>query len=60
MVKVNFKNIEYDDLCSICLSNFDGKDIKILKCNHYFHNDCIVEWLKVKQLCPNCKVNLNC
>ena len=54
----NMIDIEDDDLCSICLSNFDNKDIKILKCNHFFHNDCIIEWLQVKEICPNCKLNL--
>lgn len=51
-------DIEDEDLCSICLSNFDDKDVKILKCNHFFHNDCIIKWLQVKEICPNCKVNL--
>ena len=65
-IKINFNryfidnmiDIEDEDLCSICLSNFDDKDVKILKCNHFFHNECIIEWLKVKEICPNCKVNL--
>lgn len=42
-----------DNSCNICLSNYDINDNLIkLPCNHYFHKDCISNWL--------CKENVNC
>ena len=50
--------------CTICLENFrEGDILKRLGCLHIFHKDCIVPWLKEKNLCPIDKhqvnVNLN-
>lgn len=31
--------------CSICLKNFiKGEVIRLLKCNHIFHDTCILPW----------------
>lgn len=45
------------NLCSICLSEYQPKEIlkTIPECNHYFHIDCIDEWLRVKGTCPLCR-----
>ncbi len=35
--------------CSICILELeDGERIADLDCNHYFHSDCLGEWLKKK------------
>lgn len=35
--------------CSICILELeDGERIADLDCNHYFHSDCLSEWLKKK------------
>lgn len=48
-----------DKDCSICVMGFTkGEVIRILKCNHIFHDQCIVPWLEKKSVCPNCRVNL--
>lgn len=48
--------------CSICLEPYKpGEMICIAKaeaCNHVFHKECLVEWLKTKDCCPLCRVNL--
>ncbi len=37
------------DSCSICILELeDGERIADLDCNHYFHSDCLSEWLKKK------------
>lgn len=44
--------------CVICLKDInEGDPIIILKCpgNHYFHGDCIKNWLLVKTTCPICR-----
>ena len=45
------------DTCIICLQDINLNDeIIILKCpgHHYFHGDCIKEWLHQKIKCPIC------
>lgn len=43
--------------CSICLMDFEERDvIKILRCNHTFHAECIDPWLMDrKAVCPVCR-----
>ncbi len=50
------------DECPICiveLTQTHTPDVKIkivrLPCNHLFHHDCLVAWLKVKNNCPICR-----
>ena len=44
-------------ICSICLDNYSNPEIKLnkLPCNHIFHKDCIQEWLKNNDTCPECR-----
>ena len=42
--------------CVICFENFNNNDqIRILNCNHYFHDQCINEWLTKNPNCPVCR-----
>lgn len=43
--------------CPICLSEYQPKDTvrSIPECNHYFHVDCIDEWLRLNGSCPLCR-----
>lgn len=48
-----------DAECCICLSQYeDGVDLHTLPCNHHFHANCIVKWLKMNATCPLCKYNI--
>ncbi|KAI3651619.1 hypothetical protein MP228_002922 [Amoeboaphelidium protococcarum] len=42
------------DECAICKDNFmDGDKLCSLpQCKHYFHEQCIVQWLKTSDTCP--------
>jgi hypothetical protein len=31
----------------------------LLPCLHRFHNECVGEWFKRKNTCPNCKDNVS-
>ncbi|XP_071707303.1 putative RING-H2 finger protein ATL21A [Rutidosis leptorrhynchoides] len=46
-----------DGICSICLSDYKPKESlrTIPECNHYFHAECIDEWLKLNATCPVCR-----
>jgi E3 ubiquitin-protein ligase RNF115/126 len=51
----NYKNIT----CNICLDNFEiGNILRILECNHEFHEECILTWLKSNNTCPICRHEL--
>ncbi len=43
--------------CNICLDEYQDDDtIMLLKCNHYFHQDCIKPWLgENSNKCPICR-----
>tara|TARA_Y100000991_G_C21953561_1_gene340941 strand:+ start:1240 stop:1635 length:396 start_codon:yes stop_codon:yes gene_type:complete len=49
---------EKELICSICMNNLNNNYV-LTKCNHYYHKDCIYEWLNLKMICPNCKSDLN-
>lgn len=48
--------------CCICLDGYHpGVSIcaaKTAKCDHVFHQDCVVEWLQTHDKCPLCRVDL--
>ncbi|CAA0813933.1 RING/U-box superfamily protein [Striga hermonthica] len=42
--------------CAVCLDDFDSKQfVTITPCNHMFHEDCIVPWVKIQGKCPVCR-----
>lgn len=49
----------FDDVCSICLDSLEKESehnqnvARKLPCNHYFHHDCIVNWLGFGMFDPN-------
>jgi hypothetical protein len=48
------------DVCGVCLLDFDdGDELRVLTCRHYFHRDCIDQWLlHSATTCPTCKQEL--
>ena len=50
------------DVCCICLEGYScGETICVAKkpsCDHLFHKDCVLEWMKTNDDCPLCRVNL--
>ena len=53
--------------CSICMSGIDHDDCETgsLSCEHFFHRQCITEWIHQNVennrpiLCPNCRKGLH-
>ncbi|EXJ64781.1 hypothetical protein A1O7_01119 [Cladophialophora yegresii CBS 114405] len=42
--------------CSICMDNVDvGQEVTVLPCNHWFHGECVISWLKEHDTCPHCR-----
>lgn len=50
--------ITVDEDCPICLEKLDGK-IGHLECTHYFHEECLNQWIKKSNNkdCPICRKN---
>jgi hypothetical protein len=49
-----------DSSCSICLSDYQqGEELRYLPCNHVFHSECILPWLKTNKTCPMCKAEID-
>jgi len=47
-------------ICSICLDDYSDPEIKLnkLPCHHVFHKECIQEWLKNNDTCPECRTEI--
>mmetsp|Transcript_25899 Transcript_25899/g.62389 ORF Transcript_25899/g.62389 Transcript_25899/m.62389 type:complete len:316 (-) Transcript_25899:371-1318(-) len=44
------------DRCTVCQENYQvGDKITCLPCDHKFHKDCVVSWLKHRNSCPLCR-----
>ena len=53
-LKQNTTEIRSDSNCSICLVDLQNDTNLIqLTCEHYFHEECITEWLSMNDI-PNC------
>lgn len=45
--------------CSICFLDFNVNDkVSRLQCGHFFHTECVNEWLQKKCTCPICRWEL--
>ncbi|PWA55498.1 zinc finger, RING/FYVE/PHD-type [Artemisia annua] len=57
----NEKKMDEDDdddykKCVICLEDFELKEVvMVTPCNHIFHEDCILPWVKSHGRCPVCR-----
>lgn len=46
--------------CCCCMEEFgEQKQIVRTPCVHYFHHECLKEWLKVAKTCPLCRSDLD-
>ena len=54
-IKFRYIETKYEVSCPVCHDDFEEEEIvKILRCKHYFCEECITEWFKVKNTCPVC------
>ena len=44
--------------CIICKDNMNNNNnpVKLVKCGHIYHKECLLHWLKRKNECPICRV----
>jgi hypothetical protein len=43
-----------EDNCAVCQEELGSEGKKLPTCDHYYHGDCIDQWLKRKRTCPVC------
>lgn len=61
--KISFGRIQLEgqNECAICLGGFEvDQMVTPLSCDirHYFHYECIQQWMKQKNECPLCKAEI--
>lgn len=57
--KVRFQAAEHQ-CCSICLEGYHkGELLTALRCNHFFHVDCLARWFQQSAQCPLCRSQCN-
>ena len=55
-VTVSSKIIASNPTCTVCQEDLKiNEPVKKLACEHYFHEDCIMPWLRVQNTCPMCR-----
>lgn len=46
-------------LCAVCKDEFSVEEqAKQLPCSHYYHGECIIPWLGIRNTCPVCRYEL--
>ena len=49
----------FENTCSVCKEEFVlSEEFLLMPCNHHFHKDCLIPWLKERNSCPVCRYEL--
>ena len=51
-------NLENQEVCCICLGTETEKEGVLTRCNHMYHESCILAWAKIETECPLCRETL--
>jgi len=53
-----YERLEHDE-CIVCMAQFAmGQSLRKLKCNHFYHQQCIDSWLLKSIQCPLCRTEV--
>ncbi|KAI9592588.1 hypothetical protein BDF19DRAFT_416116 [Syncephalis fuscata] len=57
-IKTGLEDLMAVERCSICLTDWEDQDvIRVLRCRHAFHRDCVDHWLREgADRCPVCRM----
>ncbi|KAH8944747.1 hypothetical protein BDL97_12G000600 [Sphagnum fallax] len=55
---VSYMETSEEEECSICVSSLCQSDsVKLGKCMHTYHRDCIAQWFETRPTCPECSTS---
>ena len=55
-VEVSPEEVSKSVQCSVCMEDFKCRElVRKLPCQHLYHTECIVPWLKMHATCPICR-----
>ena len=53
------KEFGIENSCPVCKEDFIvNEDCLLMPCEHHFHKDCLIPWLKERNSCPVCRFEL--
>ena len=53
------KDFGFENSCPVCKEEFNiGEECILMPCQHHFHNECLMPWLKERNSCPICRFEL--
>ena len=53
------KEFGIENSCAVCKDEFIiGEECILMPCNHHFHENCLLPWLKERNSCPVCRYEL--
>lgn len=55
---VDEPNVQEKKACAICLTDLDCERVLKVPCEHIFHKECLVNWLKRSTICPLCRTDI--
>ncbi|CAG7733892.1 unnamed protein product [Allacma fusca] len=59
-IQITQEHVDGKLQCSVCWEDFCvGENVIRLDCEHIYHPDCILPWLKLHGTCPVCRKDLN-
>ena len=53
------KEFGIENSCAVCKDELNiGEECLLMPCNHHFHENCLIPWLKERNSCPVCRYEL--
>ena len=53
------KEFGFENACPVCKEEFVlSEECLLMPCEHHFHKDCLIPWLKERNSCPVCRYEL--
>ena len=53
------KEFGFENSCPVCKDEFTlNEECLLMPCEHHFHKDCLIPWLKERNSCPVCRYEL--